>query len=575
MKLGITLAQINPTVGDMGGNVALMVEAARAAQAAGTRLVVYPELSLTGYYPGDLLEYPSFQNAMSQAYDDLLRESTQFPDVNLVIGMPLQRTDGLPGKPMHNGLVVIKNGQAKLTYAKQLNPTYNIFQELRHFKPGPERAAMMVIDGVRIGFLICEDAWNVDGKEYAVNPFTRLAEAQPDIVVTINASPSERGKRETRHTLYSASAKKYGFPIVYVNQVGGQDQLVYDGASFIVSREGEVIFEAKRFETDIAHINFAKSDDTGYQGFGVVGNSLPMSPVSREGLSTMEFYRKQIILGLKDYARRCGFTKVVIGSSGGIDSAVTMALAVEALGADNVSAITMPSIFSSAGSVDDSQALCDNLGIPLLTHPIKELVEKYQAGFTQAFTHEMKGLPLENLQARVRGTILMEYSNTYGHLLLTTGNKSEISVGYATLYGDTNGGLGLIGDLFKTEVFALAEHINASAGREIIPSIIITKPPSAELAPDQKDTDSLPPYELLDEILKVEIEGSRLASDEAVNALARVAALQKTPEGVALIQRIRLMINRTEYKRRQAPPIIRLRARSFGTGRQVPITAKL
>jgi NAD+ synthetase len=264
----------------------------------------------------------------------------------------------------------------------------------------------------------------------------------------------------------------------------------------------------------------------------------------------------------------------VVGSSGGIDSALTLALAVEALGADNVVAITMPSRFSSSGSVDDSATLCRNLGIRLYEHPIRAIVSQYETGFAESFAQPLRGLALENLQARVRGTLLMEYSNSFGHLLLTTGNKSEISVGYCTLYGDTNGGLGLIGDLYKTEVFELCRHLNASAGRELIPTTIIDKEPSAELAPDQRDSDSLPPYPVLDSILKVLIEGSRLGNTERAEVEAAYAALTAGPDGAALIARIRRMIARNEYKRRQAPPILRLRGRAFGSGRQMPIAAK-
>ena len=288
----------------------------------------------------------------------------------------------------------------------------------------------------------------------------------------------------------------------------------------------------------------------------------------------MEFYRRQIVLGLTDYARRCGFSRAVVGSSGGIDSALTLALAVEALGAENVVGITMPSKFSSAGSVGDSAILCRRLGVRLIEHPIRDLVAAHGEGFAAAFESPLQGLPLENLQARIRGTILMEYSNAFGHLLLTTGNKSEISVGYCTLYGDTNGGLGLIGDLYKTEVFALSRHINASASRELIPRSIIDKEPSAELAPGQRDTDSLPPYPVLDAILKQIIEGERLGEEERAGVEEEFARHQASEEGQALIARIKRMIARNEYKRRQAPPILRLRGRAFGSGRQMPIAAK-
>jgi NAD+ synthase (glutamine-hydrolysing) len=280
------------------------------------------------------------------------------------------------------------------------------------------------------------------------------------------------------------------------------------------------------------------------------------------------------VLGLRDYACRCGFSTAVVGCSGGIDSALTLAIAVEALGRENVVAITMPSQYSSTGSVIDSQKLCQNLGIALYTHPIGELVEQYARQFNTAFGEALTGLSKENLQARIRGTILMEYSNRFGHLLLTTGNKSEISVGYCTLYGDTNGGLGVIGDLYKTEVFELSRHYNETAGREVIPAAIIDKPPSAELAPDQKDTDSLPPYDVLDPILKTLIEGSRLSEKEGEAAMKFMLETSSTSEGKALIERVKRMIARNEYKRRQAPPILRVRSRAFGSGRQIPIAAK-
>jgi len=335
-----------------------------------------------------------------------------------------------------------------LTYHKQLLPTYNIFDERRHFEPGPDHCRVLRVGHTQVGFLVCEDGWNDDGQDYGVNPFQRVADASPDLVVSINASPANIGKREQRHQVFSKACARHNLPLVYVNQVGGHDQLVYDGGSFLVGPDGVVVHEAKRFEEQVVTVEFdpqrREFTDTRHLG-------LPLP--AEQGLDTMEFYRRQIVLGLKDYARRCGFTKAVVGSSGGIDSALTLALAVEALGAENVVAITMPSEYSSEGSVSDSVALCQNLGIALLTHPIRALVDAYKVQYETTTGQTLQGLALENLQARIRGTVLMEYSNANGHLLLTTGNKSEISVGYCTLYGDTNGGLGLIGDLYKTENF--------------------------------------------------------------------------------------------------------------------------
>jgi NAD+ synthase (glutamine-hydrolysing) len=563
--LKITAAQLNFTIGDLSGNVAKMVTAASKAWTDQSDIVVFSEMSLTAYYPGDMLDEEGFMDRVDSALQDLLLASRQIPSLYWVIGLPA-RYDA-PGKKLRNTLCVIKGGEVLLQYAKQLLPTYNIFDERRHFEPGQDVTKILRIRDVKVGVLICEDGWNDDGLDYAVNPFDRMRDAAPDLVISINASPSNIGKREQRHQIFSAASKRNYLPILYVNQVGGHDQLVYDGASFAVEPQAGVVFEAKRFVEDVTTLRF----ESGH--FLTLTGDDPVA-VPAEGLPTMEFYRRQIVLGLQDYARRCGFTRAVIGSSGGIDSALTLALAVEALGPSNVSAITMPSRFSSAGSVDDSEILCRNLGVTLLRHLIVGIVNEFSNGFETSFEQPIKGIALENLQARARGTILMEYSNSFGHLLLTTGNKSEISVGYCTLYGDTNGGLGLIGDLYKTEVFALSSYLNEAAGKEIIPQAIIDKAPSAELALDQKDVDSLPPYSVLDELLKLLIEGKRLATWEYESAIAFVAQLRQRPEGVAMIERIQGMIARNEYKRRQAPPIIRLRARAFGFGRQMPIAAK-
>lgn len=563
--LKITVAQLNYTVGDIEGNAHKMIVAAQQAAMEGAELVVFSELSLTGYYPGDLLEESTFMARVAQGLVTLQQASRQLQGLHWVVGAPVPR-DG-PGKRLQNALVVLKAGEVVTRYAKQLLPTYNIFDEHRHFEPGPDVARVLRIGQIQVGLLICEDGWNDEGLDYAVNPFTRMADAAPDLVVSINASPSNIGKREQRHQVFGDASRRHRLPVLYVNQVGGQDQIVFDGASFAVEPERGVTYEARRFVEEVKTLRFDNGSFSALDGG-------PLPAVDPKGLSTMAFYRAQIVLGLRDYARRCGFHQAVVGSSGGIDSALTLALAVEALGADNVVAITMPSVYSSAGSVDDSVVLCRNLGIELRTHPIAEAVAVYARQFEASFAQPLKGLPLENLQARVRGTVLMEYSNAFGHLLLTTGNKSEISVGYCTLYGDTNGGLGLIGDLYKTEVFDLARHVNEAAGRELIPQAIIDKAPSAELAPDQRDTDSLPPYTVLDEILKLLIEGQRLAKWELSEATAFVERLRADPAGEALIQRVRGMIARNEYKRRQAPPIIRVRARAFGTGRQMPIAMK-
>ena len=563
--LRITIAQLNFTVGDIEGNVARMVAAAQQAARESSDLVVFSELALCGYYPADMLDEPAFLRRVDEGIEALRAASAELPALHWVVGAPTP-TSG-PGKKLHNSLLVLQGGQVRLQYAKQLLPTYNIFDERRHFEPGPDVAKVLRIGSAQVGLLVCEDGWNDHGGDYAINPFERMRDAAPDLVISINASPSHIGKREQRHAMFGGSARRHGLPILYVNQVGGHDQLVYDGGSFAAEPEAGLVFEAPRFAEDVRTLRFEG-------GHFLTAEGERPAAVPAQGLPTMEFYRQQIILGLVDYARRCGFAQVVVGSSGGIDSALTLALAAQALGPGNVVGITMPSRYSSSGSVDDSVALCQNLGVPLFTHPIADLVAGYARQYEASFGKPLQGLPLENLQARIRGTVLMEYSNDFGHLLLTTGNKSEISVGYCTLYGDTNGGLGLIGDLYKTEVFALARHINEHAGRELIPQAIIDKEPSAELAPDQRDTDSLPPYPVLDEILKLLIEGDRLSAAEHAAAETLVAQLHETDAGVALVQRVHRMVARNEYKRRQAPPILRLRPRAFGSGRQMPIAAK-
>jgi NAD+ synthase (glutamine-hydrolysing) len=563
--LNITLAQLNYCVGDIDGNVQLMVDCAQKAASEDAHLLVFSELSLTGYNPGDLLEEHEFMQRVERGVGQLLKASQLVPHLHWVVGAPVANTG--PGKALHNALLVIKDGKLLLQYAKQLLPTYNIFNERRHFEPGPDVARVLRIGQVQVGLLICEDGWNATGRDYPLNPFGRLADCAPDLVITINASPSNIGKREQRHQIFASASQHYQVPILYVNQVGGQDQLVFDGGSFAVEPEQGIVFEAPRFVTEVRTLRFE-------QGHFADRYGAPLPEVPTQGLCTMAFYQAQIVLGLQDYARRCGFSKVVVGCSGGIDSALTLALAVQALGADKVEAVTMPSMYSSAGSVDDSVVLCNNLGVKLHTHPIAGLVDTYAQQFQISFGIPLAGLPLENLQARIRGTILMAHSNSFGHLLLTTGNKSELSVGYCTLYGDTNGGLGLLGDLFKTEVFALARHINIAAGRACIPMSIIDKPPSAELAPNQKDTDNLPPYPVLDEILKFLIECTHPPTQEQLDAQGFVKTLLTTSEGPALVSRIRHMVARNEYKRRQSPPVIRVRARAFGVGRQMPLAAK-
>ena len=565
--LNIALAQLNPTVVDLRGNLQLIEDAAGQARAQGADLVVYPELALCGYCPGDLLDDPAFAARLStEALPGLLQVSRRAgPGLPLVVGAP-GRVTGVPGKRWHNGLLVLNNGRIVGEYAKQLLPTYSVFDERRHFEPGPDVACVVRVKDAHVGFLICEDGWNLGGLDYTVNPFRRLTEAAVDLVVSINASPADAGKQAQRERLFTQVCNTYTLPLLYVNQVGGQDSLVYDGASFAAQPGAGLVYRAASYATEVRTLGF----DVATREFcRPDGAALPKAA---EVLAPMEVYRRQIELGLRDYARRCGFQKVVVGSSGGIDSALTLALAVGALGASNVTALAMPSAISSAESVADSAALCANLGVEHVVVPIGPMVKTFSA-VAQEGGLVMQGLALENLQARLRGTTLMAYSNTHGHLLLTTGNKSEIAVGYCTLYGDTNGGLGLIGDLYKTEVYALARYLNARAGSAFIPQAILDKEPSAELAPGQKDRDSLPPYPVLDAVLCWLIEGAGMARDPDAYAAARGRYDRLQHEQPAVVARVKRLIAGSEYKRRQAAPLLRLRALAFGSGRQIPITA--
>lgn len=560
--LRVAMAQLNYKLNDFDGNVALILDA--LSQTTEADLTVFTELALSGYYPQDLVEEPYFLTKQARALDSVLTASKGVPGY-IALGL-VTENNGI-GKPLHNSFVLIKDGLILMTYSKQLLPTYNIFDERRHFEPGSAtQQAVFEINGTKVGFIICEDAWNEEVHDYAVNPVQQAVEQGAQMLVSLNASPSNVGKLAQRHQLIVDIAQKYKMPVFYANQVGGHDQIVFDGGSFVADATG--VAEQMPMFLEAVNEFTVGTDGRVYGAYGHFTH-----PYSEATQSDSEFYYNQILLGTRDYLKKVGITAgVVVGCSGGIDSALTLALAVDALGADRVKAITMPSRFSSAGSVDDSVILCRNLGVELLEHEIGTLYDDYQKGFTGVFGTEAARLTKENVQARIRGTILMEYSNQFGHLLLSTGNKSEISVGYCTLYGDTNGGLNIIGDLFKTEVFALSRYYNEKHGREIIPYAIIDKPPSAELSEGQLDTDSLPPYPVLDEILKLLIEGSRLRPAEYTAAKAFVDNLEETGQGT-LVDRIRILIKRSEFKRRQAPPIIRVRNRAFGNGRQIPIAA--
>ncbi|MDR2925439.1 MAG: NAD(+) synthase [Azoarcus sp.] len=559
--LTFSLAQLNFIVGDLSGNVVRMEDAARKAAGDGARIVVFTEQALTGYPPEGLLGESVFLSRVDAALLKLCDASRATPHLYWVVGAPTRRKR--VGGALENSLLVLKDGKILLQHAKRLSLDFGVSGERISSEPKPSTAACLEIDGTRVGFLIGGEVWGGAGK---ADPFAKLAAEKPDFVIVIDASPSFVSTRKPRHARIVEASRQIGCPMAVANQVGGHDQLVFDGASFAATPEG-VVFEAPRFEESVSTLCLR-------EGAFLHADGAAIAPLPAFGLPFMEFCRRQIVLGLRDYVRRCSFGKVVVGSSGGLDSALVLALAVEALGPKNVIAVTLPSRFSSAGSVDDSVALCRNLGIKLFEHPIHDIVMICEHGFGTTFGEPLGGLALENLQARARGMVLMEYSNQLGAMLLSTGNKSEISVGFCTLYGDTNGGLAPIGDLYKTEAIRLARYINEYAGCERIPNAIIDKPPSAELAPNQKDSDRLPPYPALDTILKAMIEGEHLCAEDRAEVMAALAEQEKAKGGMALIARVQRMVWKSEFKRRQLAPVLRLRPLLGGNGRRLPIAAE-
>ena len=545
----ITLAQLNPIAGDVYGNLEKVLKV--FDENKDKDLIVYPEMVIAGYYPHDLLLREDFINANISALETL-KEKTIGSMVTLAVGVITKNKKA--GKPLSNGVVLIQNGKELFSVNKKLLPTYNIFDEGRHFEAGNSTNVFEFM-GKKVGFLICEDIWNDDESDYKVNPVKDAVKDGAEIIISLNSSPSNLGKLTQRLSIFGPMCKKYNIPLVYLNQVGGQDEIVFDGRSFILSSNGDLVFSMKGFEEEVVTviydgINF-KAGSTGHK------------------MDKYEFIYNQIILGMRDYFEKLGIKKAVVGSSGGIDSALVLALAVKAFGCENVKAITMPGKFSSEGSVNDSVKLCDNLNVKLYTHEIGGYAQSLNEGYKKAFDSDSSNLAKENLQARIRGQILMEFSNTTGSLVLSTGNKSELSVGYATLYGDMNGGLNPIGDLYKTEVYELCSYINRLNKKELIPISIIEKEPSAELAEGQKDSDALPEYEVLDAILKLYVEDNLLLDSEKINSKEIVSRINP-----AVIEDVLRKVDSSEFKRRQAPPIIRVHGKAFGFGRRVPIVKK-
>lgn len=539
MKIGF--AQINPTVGDLPGNLAKILDAYRTLAAQGAELVLTPELAVTGYPPQDLVFKSQFVPLNLEALATLHRE---VGDVPLLAGY-IDYNPG-PGRPFRNAAALLQRGRPIQSVFKSLLPTYDVFDEDRYFQPA-ETVEPLEINGRRVGITICEDIWTekyLPRRLYDFNPLQTLLEKGAELIVNLSASPFCVGKPLRRCEMLSGLAAKHNVPIFYCNAVGGNDQLVFDGNSLAVGAGGRLLAQLPGFEETLQ----------------IVDTEAAPLPGCRETSEAQELF-EALSLGLRDYLRKCGFKSVVLGLSGGIDSAVTAAIAVHALGAQNVFGVAMPTEYSSQGSVDDALALARNLGIPC---PIVSIQEPFQA-FRTLLAPQFEGLKEdtteENMQPRLRCMILMALSNKHGHLLLSTGNKSELAVGYCTLYGDMAGGLAILSDVPKTQVYALAHYINRE--REVIPRPSIEKPPSAELKPDQKDQDTLPPYDLLDRILALYVEE---------NLTARDIIAQGFDE--ATVRWVARKVDLNEYKRKQAAPGLKVTSRAFGMGRRMPIAQR-
>jgi len=543
----IAVAQLNPTVGDIDGNLDMLENTLRGAVEKGADLAVFSELFLTGYPPKDLLERRSFITRVETAHDQLCRLSAKHPETGILVGSPTQNRNNT-GTRTYNSALLFSEGKVISIQHKSLLPTYDVFDETRYFDQAPF-IDVILFRGQKLGITICEDAWNdaklwPGNRMYTFDPVSDLARDGATMLINISASPFSIGKEEIRFKLIAGHAQRHNIPFLYVNQVGGNDELIFDGRSLFVDREGRPVHVLPSFTERIEVIDTDKKGKNGY------------SPQEQ-----IETVYEALILGTRDYLRKCGFRKAVVGLSGGIDSAVTMCIASQALGKENVLGVAMPSPFSSKGSIEDSRKLAENLGIPLKIVPISDIYKSYLHTLEIHFEGEGADITEENIQARIRGNILMAFSNKFNYLVLSTGNKSELAVGYCTLYGDMSGGLSLISDVPKTMVYELARYINKTD--EIIPLSIIEKAPSAELKPDQKDQDTLPPYETLDAILFSLIEEGRSAEE-----VIEIGFDRETVMWVANT------VRRNEYKRNQSAPGLRVTSKAFGVGRRFPIASR-
>ncbi len=562
----IALAQINPTVGDFDGNTQKIIDFATKAATDRADLVIFPELAICGYPPADLLEKKDFLDSAERALSGIATWTAEPGRPAILCGtvMPLK---SVIGKHVRNVAALLSGGRVTFTQQKMLLPFYDVFDEQRYFEPASHQA-LTSIGGETLAITICEDAWNDKGfwprRLYPTDPVEELMRQWDDappgvhrVILNISASPFWRDKRKVRREMLAALAKRHSAFVAMVNQVGGNDSLIFDGSSIVVAPDGQVVAQAKSFAEDIIFFETPSSATAPF--------AAPVAEIAAPVAESDETAAMwdALVLGTRDYVRKCGFSKALVALSGGIDSALVAAIAVEALGAENVMGIGMPSEYSSAGSIDDARDLAKNLGIRFELLAIHEIFNQSESVLAPLFAGTKFGLAEENLQSRIRGSLLMTISNKFGALVLTTGNKSEMSTGYCTLYGDMVGALAVIGDVMKTKVYALSRYANRE--RELIPLSTIEKPPSAELRPDQKDTDSLPPYEVLDPILEAYVErycsAEQIAKEQGVD--------------VALVRSVLQLVERCEYKRQQAAPVLKVTPKSFGLGRRFPIAAKV
>jgi NAD+ synthase (glutamine-hydrolysing) len=555
----IALAQINPTVGDFAGNTKKILEYAARAGDMGAGLVVFPELAVCGYPPADLLEKAAFVARAEQAVMELAGWTGAAGRPAILCGTVMAAVASV-GKQVRNVAVLLAGGKVSFVQQKMLLPFYDVFDEQRYFEPGTEQT-LTCVKGQPLAITICEDAWNDKGfwprQMYPVDPvdglMTQWQARQKElgggkkVILNISASPYWQGKPQVRQSMLAAIAERHGAYVAMVNQVGGNDSLVFDGSSVVIGPDGEVVARAASFAEDLVLFD-TEDGEAAVAGAAVDG--------------VAELWGA-LVLGTRDYVRKCGFSKALVGLSGGIDSALVAAIAVEALGAENVVGVGMPTEYSSLGSIEDARKLAKNLGIRFELLPIHDVFAQFQHVLQPLFAGTPFGLAEENLQPRIRGTLLMALSNKFGALVLTTGNKSEMSTGYCTLYGDMVGALAVIGDVMKMRVYALSRYVNRV--KEIIPWATIEKPPSAELRPEQRDTDSLPPYEVLDPILEAYVE--RYCSAEQI--------AEEQGVDVALVKSVLQLVERSEYKRQQAAPVLKVTKKSFGMGRRFPIAVRV